>query len=43
MFALIRLKYRMKQITAVDVWAYADNGVITSSQAILICGPRPVV
>lgn len=31
------------KITAVDVWAYADEGVITEEQATLICGQRPSV
>lgn len=42
MYALIRLKYRMKKISAAEVWAYADSGVITEEQAATICGPRPV-
>ena len=42
MYALIKLKYRMKKITAAQVWAYADEGQITEEQAATICGPRPV-
>lgn len=42
MFALIKMKYRMKRITADQVWAYFDNGAITREQAVSICGPRPV-
>ena len=41
MYNLIRMKYRMKKIPAQQVWDYADEGVITEAQAILICGPRP--
>lgn len=42
MYALIKLKYRMKKITAAQVWDYADEGQITEEQAATICGPRPV-
>ena len=41
MFNLIKTKYRLHKITAIDVWNYADEGIITEDQAILICGPRP--
>ena len=41
MYTLIRTRYRLHKITAYDVWNYADEGVITEEQAILICGPRP--
>lgn len=43
MFNLIKTKYRLRRITAIEVWAYVDSGTITESQAISICGPRPVV
>ena len=43
MFSLIKTKYRLHKITAVDVWSYVDDGIITETQAILICGPRPQV
>lgn len=43
MFAIIRTRYRLHKITAVDVWAYADEGTITAQQANMICGPRPEV
>ena len=41
-YNMIRMQYRLKKITAADVWAYADDGVITETQANSICGPRPV-
>lgn len=41
MFAFIKLRYQMHKITASDVWDYADQGVITESQAMRICGARP--
>ncbi len=42
MFALLKLRYKMRKITAAEVWYYVgkDPG-ITEEQAILICGPRP--
>lgn len=39
-YKLIKLKYQRHEITVADVWAYADKGVITEAQAIMICGPR---
>lgn len=41
MYTLIRTQYRLKKITAADVWGYVDRGSITALQATLICGPRP--
>lgn len=41
MFAIIRTRYRLGKITAARVWQYADEGVITETQAVQICGPRP--
>ena len=41
MFVIIKGKCRRHEITAADVWAYADAGKITAAQALLICGPRP--
>lgn len=41
-FQLIKNQYRLHKITAEQVWEYADDGVITAAQAVLICGPRPV-
>ena len=42
MFAMLKLRYKLKKITAAGVWEYvgAEPG-ITEEQAILICGPRP--
>lgn len=40
-YAFIRNMYRMKRITAAQVWIYADNGEITTDEAVKICGPRP--
>lgn len=40
-YNFIRNMYRMHRITAVQVWAYADKGDITSDEAVKICGPRP--
>lgn len=41
MYALLKLQYRMRRITAADVWGHVDTGDITAEQATLICGPRP--
>lgn len=41
MYTIIRNKYKRHEITAYDVWAYVDEGVITATQATKICGPRP--
>lgn len=41
MFNYIKLRYRMKKITAADVWAYVDSGVLTAEEAEMICGARP--
>ena len=41
MYAIIKAKYRRREITAAQVWEYADDGKITEAQALLICGPRP--
>lgn len=38
---IIRIQYKLRKITAADVWAYVDDGVITAQEAVLICGPRP--
>lgn len=40
-FAIIKRKYQQHEITAAQVWNYADEGKITAVQANLICGPRP--
>lgn len=41
MYAIIKGKYRRHEITAAQVWGYADEGKITAAQAMSICGPRP--
>lgn len=41
LFNVIRTRYRLHKITAVEVWAYVDSGELTEAQAIQICGPRP--
>ncbi len=41
MYAIIKAKYRRHEITAAQVWEYADDGKITEAQALSICGPRP--
>lgn len=41
MYQFLRLQYRLKRITAADVWRHADDGDITEAQAAAICGPRP--
>lgn len=33
--------YRMKKVTAADIWAKVDAGAISEEEAIKICGPRP--
>lgn len=41
MYLLIKTKYRLKKITAKEVWDYVDQNAITEAQALSICGPRP--
>lgn len=41
LFNVIRTRYRLHKITAIEVWAYVDSGELTEAQAIQICGPRP--
>ena len=41
MYTIIKAKYRRHEITAAQVWEYADAGKITEAQALSICGPRP--
>ena len=41
MYSYIKLRYQLRKITALDVWAYADEGKITEEEAMRICGPRP--
>lgn len=40
-YSIIRGKYQRREITAAQVWEYADEGKITTAQAKMICGPRP--
>lgn len=35
------LLYRMKRITAAQIWEKVDAGVIGAEEALKICGPRP--
>ena len=41
MYTIIKNKYKRHEITAAQVWEYADEGKITTAQALQICGPRP--
>ena len=41
LYLIIRGKYLRHEITAAQVWEYADAGKITLHQAFTICGPRP--
>lgn len=40
-YFFVRNMYRMKRITAAQVWACADSREITDDEAVKICGPRP--
>lgn len=40
-YSFIRTMYRLKKITAAQVWGYVDSGAISEEQAASICGPRP--
>lgn len=42
MYRFIKMRYDLHKITASDVWAYADSGVITEEEAAKICGARPI-
>lgn len=35
------LLYRMKKITATQIWEKVDAGAIGAEEALKICGPRP--
>ena len=35
------LLYRMKKITAAQIWEKVDAGLIDEAEAVKICGPRP--
>lgn len=41
MYNLIKMQYKLRKITAAQVWEYADAGTITEAQATTICGARP--
>lgn len=41
MYLFLLTAYRSRRITAAQVWQKADDGVITATQAMSICGPRP--
>ena len=41
MYLFIMSMYRQHVLTAAQVWAQADKGTITETQALQICGPRP--
>lgn len=36
-----KLLYRMKKITAEQIWERVDSGAISAEEAVKICGPRP--
>lgn len=35
------LLYRMKTITAAQIWEKVDAGILSEEEALKICGPRP--
>ena len=41
LYRIIKGKYLRGELTAAQVWAYADEGKISLAQAAEICGPRP--
>ena len=41
MEAFLKIIYRMHRITAQEIWDKVDNGELTNTQALHICGPRP--
>lgn len=41
MYEVVRTLYRLKRLTAAQVWAKADAGDITAEEAARICGARP--
>lgn len=41
MYNFLRTAYRLRRITAAEVWAAADDGKITAQEAAKICGARP--
>lgn len=41
MEAFYKMMYRMKRISASQIWDKVDAGELTKDQALRICGPRP--
>lgn len=41
MYRFYLTAYRLRKITAADVWQAADSGRITAAEALKICGVRP--
>ncbi len=41
MEAFYKMMYRMRRITATQIWVKVDTGELTKDQALRICGPRP--
>ena len=41
MYLFVLSMYRQHALTAAQVWAQADKGTITETQALRICGTRP--
>ena len=41
MEASYKMMYRMRRITANQIWDKVDDGELTKDQALRICGPRP--
>lgn len=41
MYTFLKIQYRLKRITAIDIWRHVDAGDITEQEAISICGVRP--
>lgn len=41
MEAFYKLMYRMRRITASQIWDKVDSGELIKDQAVRICGPRP--
>lgn len=42
MYALLKMRYKLRMINADDVWKEVDKKNITADQAVSICGPRPI-
>lgn len=41
MYRFYLTAYRLRKITAAEVWQTADDGRITAPEALKICGVRP--